>query len=94
MEEIYKVQTVTYVNDWLEIFHGNCVALGWDNLHTKEEAFDLYEYFKSIQHQPERSKREDGINTLRCGICGEKHDIFLHRPHEYRCGALNSEETH
>ena len=43
--------------------------------------------------QPERSKREDGINTLRCGNCEKEYDIFLDPNHAYRCGALNSMET-
>jgi hypothetical protein len=37
------------------------------------------------------SKREDGINTLRCGNCEKYFDIFLDPNHAYRCGARNSD---
>ena len=48
---------------------------------------------KSTKLDVERSKREDGINTLRCGNCEKEFDIFLDPNHAYRCGALNSMET-
>ena len=71
--------------EYLQVHH-------WSNGRDNEiiqsfisEFFDFY--------QPERSKREDGINTLRCGNCEKEYDIFLDPNHPYRCGALNSMET-
>jgi len=48
--------------------------------------------FLKDQYQPERSKREDGINTLRCGHCENEYDICSDPNHMYRCGALNTME--
>jgi len=51
------------------------------------------DYWMPCPNQPERSKREDGIHSLRCGNCEKVYDIFLDPNHGYRCGALNSMET-
>ncbi len=57
-------------------------------LNAKNELLKTLESF-----QPERSKREDGINTLRCGNCENEYDIFQDPNHVCRCGTLNSMET-
>jgi hypothetical protein len=54
--EIFRVEKITRINRWLEIIEGEPNTLLWDQFHTKEEAFQLYEYFKN---QPERLNPED-----------------------------------
>jgi hypothetical protein len=53
---------------------------------------DAYWKFEPT-NQPERSKREDDIMYLRCGICDEHYHVFHERNHISRCGALNTVET-
>jgi hypothetical protein len=43
--------------------------------------------------QPERSKREDDIMYLFCGICNDYYHVFIDKDHISRCGALNPMET-
>jgi len=54
--EIDKIEHITRLNCWLEIIHGSVDALSWPSGYTREQAYELYKYFKN---QPERSKRKD-----------------------------------
>jgi hypothetical protein len=85
MEKIFKIQPIIVINDWLEVFPGKPVAIAWDKHHNKEEAYELYEYFKN---QPERSKREDSIvSEIKSDVHAKMMKPLLDA-YEMRCSEL------
>lgn len=48
---------------------------------------------KNCINQPKRSKREDDIMYLFCGIYNDYYHILTDQNHIDRCGALNIMET-